>query len=180
MLFVTMCLTIQFLRLGHQHVWSFPCNIVSFCWSDASYHTLVQAQPPRALVATKDGRIWSIPLLQSRPGVITRTGSSSSLKRSSSKVTIEIDDSDDEVEEVEEIELWNDEDGLLDSAKTLDMVAPAAKRQRISFSRPSTPSPSMSNQSGHLIQVNTSQHYVGSEVGHAKKKEQLIQMTIVG
>lgn len=146
-----------------QRTWSFPSDIVSFCWVGASDN--VQADPKllRALIATEDGRIWSIPLQLAEAPEAGVRNENSTVRQQPARVTIEINDSEDE----EEIELWNDEDGLLDSPEKLSsLTSPATKRQRISSPPPPPPKPSPSlpnNQDGHIcVQVNN--HLVGSEV----------------
>ncbi|KAG0365731.1 hypothetical protein BGZ54_006270 [Gamsiella multidivaricata] len=120
-------------------------------------------------VLTKDGHIYNLALASNN--IESGTTSKATYKNSSatiiddnlSRITIKIEDSDDE--EVEDVELWNDEDGLLESFETLESsVSPAKKRQRTSSPLPSR---SLSMTSGtatsSCIKIDRTKHYVGSE-----------------
>ncbi|KAG0234653.1 hypothetical protein BGX31_004476 [Mortierella sp. GBA43] len=124
----------------------------------------VTLEQPQALVATQDGGIWSIPILQTESGTAVSTPKRSTLRRTPSKVTIEIEDSDDDGQEIEEVELWNDEEGLLDTPEAQDLLSRAAKRQRTSSTPPPMLSSSKSNNNNNHAshKVNT-EHYMGSE-----------------
>ncbi|KAF9947383.1 hypothetical protein BGZ70_002702 [Mortierella alpina] len=99
------------------HTWSFPQDVVTFCWNEATLtHSEDHAQS--LLVATVDGIVWNIPLGQSAD---SKDGCNDQL---SQQVTIKIEDSE------EEVELWNDEDGLLEDIDKLDSISPAPKRFR--------------------------------------------------
>ncbi|KAF9169466.1 hypothetical protein BGX21_010346 [Mortierella sp. AD011] len=134
------------------------CNIVSFCWNNASQHH-------SALVATTDGQIWNIPLSHPTspdPSINPSTTASSSIDRDPLNTPIKIEDSD---EEVEEVELWNDEDGLLDSADVLDSLSPA-KRPRIES--PPEIAASARGAINPPTKVKPIEHFVGQEDGVTK------------
>lgn len=144
---------------------------MSFCWTGASDNVQINSKPPRALIATEDGRIWSISLQGSEGPAAATRNEKTTARQHSTRVTIEINDSEDE-----DIELWNDEDGLLESSEKLDSLTPATKRQRISSPLPPpNPSPSLpNNQDGHTcVQVNTGHHLVGSEVRSCNRRSML-------
>ncbi|KAF9115234.1 hypothetical protein BGX27_008468 [Mortierella sp. AM989] len=71
---------------------------------------------------------------------------------------IKIEDSD---EEVEEVELWNDEDGLVDSIDVLDSLSPTTKRPR--SSSPSVATPLTNSTANPCIKVDPNKHLLGQE-----------------
>ncbi|KAF9342803.1 hypothetical protein BGX26_006818 [Mortierella sp. AD094] len=85
------------------------------------------------------------------------------MDRDSLNTPIKIEDSD---EEVEEVELWNDEDGLLDSTDVLDSLSPAAKRPRISS--PAEITTSAGSMINPPTKVDPIEHLVGQEDGVTK------------
>ncbi|KAG0328937.1 hypothetical protein BGZ99_004011 [Dissophora globulifera] len=155
--------------------WSFPADIVSFCWADSvSSPHLGNTEQPAALVATADGHIWRISLHRhEEPPQQPKATAAGPTELS--RVTIKIEDSDDEVEEEEEFELWNDEDGLLEDPEKLDSLSPASKRQRTSSPLPSRApashppavfpesSSSIADATRSTVKVDLKKHLVGSE-----------------
>lgn len=110
------------------------------------------------LVATVDGVIWDIPL---GPHINRKEDGKEQL---SQQVTIKIEDSE------EEVELWNDEDGLLEDIDKLDSLSPAPKRFRTAS--PVSSAHGRSSQRGFIgeagsitsvTKVDRSTHAVGTE-----------------
>ncbi|CAO3564350.1 unnamed protein product [Mortierella alpina] len=139
------------------HTWSFPQDIVTFCWNESTL-THNKNHTQSLLVATVDGIIWNISLGQSTD---SKDGCKDQL---SQQVTIKIEDSE------EEVELWNDEDGLLEDIDKLDSLSPAPKRFR--SSSPMSSLHGRSSQRGSVgeagsknsvTKVDESMHAVGAE-----------------
>ncbi|KAF9203642.1 hypothetical protein BGZ49_006187, partial [Haplosporangium sp. Z 27] len=119
-----------------------------------------ESQHRCVLVATSDGQIWNIPLSNpiSEPTINPHTSTCSSLNHDSYIIPIKIEDSD---EEIEEVELWNDEDGLVDSIDVLDSLSPSAKRPRIDS--PKAMVSLTSNSGSSFSKVDPTKHLVGHE-----------------
>ncbi|KAG0197791.1 hypothetical protein BGX28_008712 [Mortierella sp. GBA30] len=120
------------------------------------------------LVATVDGSIWNINV-----GQMKNNNPTPVIKETRSpRVTIKIEDSEeDEIEEIEEVELWNDEDGLLEDITKLDSVLPAPKRLRTRSPPPPASSTHasqkhmLSNEPPSLcVRVDHTTHAIGTEV----------------
>ncbi|KAI1312649.1 hypothetical protein EDD11_002886 [Mortierella claussenii] len=125
-----------------------------------------EQQEQCALVATVDGSIWKVPLLKSEAESIPVFGTSVATNTSykpSINDTIQIPDSDDDGQE--EVELWNDEDGLVDTIDKLESsISPVAKRQRISPLSSNALRADLSLSKGYVA-VDRDKHFVGTEMG---------------
>ncbi|KAF9277865.1 hypothetical protein BGZ68_008954 [Mortierella alpina] len=148
----------------HQ-TWSFPQDIVAICWN-VSTLTHSENRTQSLLVATTDGTIWNLLLgLSTNSKEDSREDSREDRKdQLSQQVTIKIEDSE------EEVELWNDEDGLLEDINKLNSLSPAPKRFR--SASPITSSHGRSSQKGTIgedgsmssvTKVERSTHAVGTE-----------------
>ncbi|KAF9988152.1 hypothetical protein BGZ75_009926 [Mortierella antarctica] len=120
--------------------------------------THTQNHTQSLLVTTVDGNIWNIPLGQSNN---SKKGCKVQL---SQQVTIKIEDSE------EEVELWNDEDGLLEDIDKLESLSPASKRFRTASPMPSVHGRSSQKGSvgeagsmSSVTKVDRSTHAVGTE-----------------
>ncbi|KAG0050395.1 hypothetical protein BGZ83_004819 [Gryganskiella cystojenkinii] len=118
-----------------QQVWGFEEDIISFCWNDTNDEgETISELPLTLLVATKDERVWSLVVL-SKAAKKDETIQAEKRKDSDGDVrtVIKIEDSDEDEVKVEEIELWNDEDGLLEDSfdQIQETTLPPSKRQRI-------------------------------------------------
>ncbi|KAG0018052.1 hypothetical protein BGZ82_000548 [Podila clonocystis] len=135
-----------------QRTWIFPQDILAFVWADTS-----SSPYPILIVATVDGRIWSI-MGQGPPTPLSSQKQTPESVKEEVKVKQEpelivID------EEEDEIELWNDEVGLLLKDVDFDAV-PANKRQRTQSppSMETDPRPSIA-----VLIVSASKDLLGSE-----------------
>lgn len=144
-----------------QRIWDFEKDIASICWNDTEAKGKDQRNSTELLVGTVDGRVWNVALLNPAEAPIPPKTSIDSELRTVIKIE------DDEEKDLEEIELWNDEDGLLDGFDQLqDVSEPPLKRQRIGLSS-SQISPEFDKQQEsrvETIKISEYNNLVGSEV----------------
>lgn len=143
-----------------QRIWDFEKEIITICWNDREAKRKDLEDSTELLVGTVDERVWNVALMSSEEAIFPpKKNPDSELL---TVIKIEDDDKD-----IEEIELWNDEDGLLDGFDQLqDGAEPPSKRQRTGSSS-SQKSPVMDKQqkSGvETIKISEYNNLVGSEV----------------
>lgn len=147
--------------------------MVSFCWNDSNdKKEIVSDSAPRLLVATKDERVWSLTVLK-EPGSegLKQTNYKKNIEEEKDedlRAVIKIEDDDEENSKIEEIELWNDEDGMLEDSfdPSQEDTQPPPKRQKIE-----SPSPQLSQRpvfktesNVEIVNVDASKDLVDSEV----------------
>ncbi|KAG0092082.1 hypothetical protein BGZ93_008503 [Podila epicladia] len=135
-----------------KRTWIFPKDILAFVWADTSS----SLSYPTLIVATVDGRIWSI--MGQRPPPPSSSAQTPEPAKQDVKVKQEpelivID------EEEDEIELWNDEVGLLLQDVDFDTV-PEKKRRRTQSppAMDADPRPSI-----EVVSIDASKDLLGSE-----------------
>ncbi|KAF9320025.1 hypothetical protein BG003_007387 [Podila horticola] len=139
-----------------KRTWIFPEDILAFLWANTSS----SRSYPTLIVATVDGRIWSI--IGQGPPLPLPSPSSQTQAPEPAKQEVRVKQEPELIvidEEEDEVELWNDEVGLLLKDMDFDAV-PVMKRQRTQSpaALETDPRPSIT-----VVKVNASKDLLGSE-----------------